>query len=109
MVPTSPHSTLTLADGSIHGCFVIDMSPSGVAVSAQLQPLVGTPLAIGACVGRVVRLLPDGFAVKFLEPVHRNELERRLIVRFTPKPLAVVAPLLSRESGLLHAAAPNRS
>jgi len=99
IVPVSPHSTLTLADGSIHACFVIDMSPSGVAVSAQLQPLIGTPLAVGACVGRVVRLLPDGFAVKFLEPVHRNELERRLIVRFASKVPAGDAPLVPRSSG----------
>src|ERR1700754_4603760 len=35
IVPASPHSTLTLADGSVHGCFVIDMSVSGVAVSAE--------------------------------------------------------------------------
>ena len=98
IVPASPHSTLTLADGTIHGCFVIDMSPSGVAVSAQLQPLIGTPLAVGACVGRVVRLLPDGFAVKFLEPLHRNELERRLIVLLAPKIPAGSAPLAPRSS-----------
>ena len=47
IIPTSPHSTLTLADGTAHQCFVIDMSVSGVAVSAQLQPPIGTPLAIG--------------------------------------------------------------
>ena len=70
---------MTLADGTTQACLVIDMSPSGVAVSAQLQPQIGTPLAIGACIGRVVRLLPDGFAVKFVEPLNRHELERRLV------------------------------
>ena len=34
IIPANPHSTLTLADGTIQDCFVIDMSPSGVAVSA---------------------------------------------------------------------------
>jgi hypothetical protein len=76
LIPASPHSTLTLADGSIHGCFVIDMSVSGVAVSAQLQPEIGTPLAVGSCIGRVVRLLPDGFAVKFVETQNRHHLDR---------------------------------
>lgn len=76
MIPATPHSILTLADGAVHRCFVIDMSVSGVAVSAQIEPLIGTPLAVGSCIGRVVRLLPDGFAVKFVEPKNRHNLER---------------------------------
>ena len=31
IIPAVPHSTLTLADGTTHGCFVIDMSASGAA------------------------------------------------------------------------------
>jgi PilZ domain len=80
IIPVSPHSALTLADGTVHGCFIIDMSISGAAVSAQLQPPIGMPLAIGACIGRVVRLLPDGFAVKFVEIQNRQDLNR-LITR----------------------------
>jgi hypothetical protein len=99
IIPTSPHSILTLADGTTQACLVIDMSPSGVAVSAQLQPQIGTPLAVGACIGRVVRLLPDGFAVKFVEPLNRHELERRLITRFTPPALPNHAPGTPRSSG----------
>jgi hypothetical protein len=37
------------------------------------------PLAIGACIGRVVRLLPDGFAVKFVETQNRLDLNRLLV------------------------------
>lgn len=81
IIPASPHSTLTLADGSVQSCFVIDMSVSGVAVSAELQPKIGTPLAVGACVGRVVRLLPDGFAVQFVERQSRIDLDRLLARR----------------------------
>jgi hypothetical protein len=84
IIPAKPHSTLTLADGSIHGCFIIDMSISGAAVSAQVQPPIGMPLAVGGCVGRVVRLLPDGFAVKFVEQQRRNDLNR-LIIRSAPR------------------------
>lgn len=83
IIPASPHSILTLADGSIEKCFVIDMSVSGVAVSSQYQPPLGTPLAIGACVGRVVRLLPDGFAIQFVEKPNRGDLER-LVIRSAP-------------------------
>ena len=79
-IPSAPHSTLPWADGSITPCFIIDFSAGGVAVSSEVQPHLGTPLAIGACIGRVVRLFPEGFAVKLLEPVHNlGELERRLI------------------------------
>jgi hypothetical protein len=79
-IPSAPHSTLTWADGGVTPCFIIDFSAGGVAVSSEAQPSLGTPLAIGACIGRVVRLFPEGFAVKLLEPVHNlQELERRLI------------------------------
>ena len=79
-VPTAARSTLTLADGAVHECFVVDASQSGVAVTSELQPPIGTPLAIGACVGRVIRHTPDGFAVKFVKQQSRDELNG-LIVR----------------------------
>jgi hypothetical protein len=90
IVPVNPHSSLTFADGSMRGCFVIDMSVSGAAVSADVQPEIGTPLAVGACIGRVVRLLPDGFAVKFVEQQSRNDFERR-IARVPPPHSAAYA------------------
>jgi hypothetical protein len=82
-VPPHAHSTLTLADGSIHPCFIIDCSVSGVAVSAAVQPPVGMPLAVGACVGRVVRLLPNGIAVKFVEQQTIRDLDR-MVARAVP-------------------------
>jgi len=78
IIPIDPHSTLTFADGTIRPCFVIDMSASGAAVSAAVQPPIGTPLAVGACVGRVVRGLPEGFAVKFAEAQNGKNFERLL-------------------------------
>jgi hypothetical protein len=79
-VPNSPHSALTLADGSIIPCFVIDASMSGAAVSAEIQPEIGTPLAVGTCVGRVVRHFSDGFAIKFVDQLAGGaEVERRVI------------------------------
>jgi hypothetical protein len=80
IIPATPHSTLTLADGTIRSCFVVDMSTSGAAISAEVQPPIGMPLAVGACVGRVIRHLSDGFAVKFVEEQKRNDLER-LVMR----------------------------
>ncbi|MGY3143756.1 hypothetical protein ACVWYQ_000755 [Bradyrhizobium sp. USDA 3397] len=79
-VPQVSHTVLTLADGSSHPCFIIDVSTAGVAVSSEYDPVVGTPLAVGACVGRVIRKFEHGFAVKFAEKLDRDDLVR-LIVR----------------------------
>jgi len=78
-VPRSPHSRVTLADGSVYPCLIIDVSLSGIAVSSEVRPpLIGTPLAIGACVGRVIRHMPNGFAVKFVKKQNRDELNNLL-------------------------------
>jgi hypothetical protein len=76
-IPANPQSTLIFADGSTHNCFIIDVSATSVAVSADVQPEIGMALAVGAAVGRVVRIFDDGFAVKFVKTQNLNELERR--------------------------------
>lgn len=79
IMPRNPQSSLILADGSQLTCFVIDMSASGAAVSADILPDIGTPLALGRAVGRVVRHLKPGFAIRFVEPQPVDALEARLI------------------------------
>lgn len=96
IIPASSHSTLTFADGSTRSCFIIDMSASGAAVSADVQPPIGTPLAVGACVGRVVRILPHGFAVKFVEQQARNELDRLIVRPAPPRPAGGVEASVRR-------------
>jgi hypothetical protein len=95
IIPASPHSTLTFADGAVRSCFVIDMSISGAAVSAEVQPPVGTALAVGSCVGRVVRPLPAGFAVQFVEKQKPNDLER-LVIRASAPAMPPVAETAAR-------------
>jgi hypothetical protein len=95
IVPASPSSTVTLADGTIHACVVVNISASGVAVSSQLQPPIGTPLAIGAYIGRVIRLFSDGFAVKFIERQSRNDLTR-LVLRASSTPDTILAQVSNR-------------
>ena len=41
------------------------------------------PLAVGACVGRVVRQLPNGIAVKFVEQQTVRDLDR-MVSRAVP-------------------------
>jgi hypothetical protein len=78
VVPKNPMATILLADGSMISCLVIDFSDSGVAVSADLYPDLGTPLAVGKMVGRVVRRFAEGFAIEFTEKTPLAEVERRL-------------------------------
>jgi hypothetical protein len=65
IIPENPHTTLLFADETALTCFVIDVSPSGVAVSADIEPEIGTRLAVGRTVGTVIRRFDEGFAVKF--------------------------------------------
>lgn len=78
VVPKNPRSTLFLADDSQLECFIIDMSASGAAVSTNIKPEIGTPLAVGTIVGRVVRHLADGFAMRFIQLQDTDGLEQRL-------------------------------
>ena len=98
-IPNNPHSALTLADGCLVPCFVIDASLSGAAVSSALQPRIGTPLVVGSCVGCVVRVFQEGFAIRFTEAmVSVAELERRVInpparpARSRPRPASDPQP-----------------
>jgi hypothetical protein len=79
--PRRPLSLLTLADGSVLTCFVIDISVSGAAISADVTPQLGTVLAVGKVVGRVTRYLAGGFALEFVELQDRQEVESLVIRR----------------------------
>ena len=80
IIPPPSQSRLVLADGSTHGCLIIDMSSSSTAVSARVQLPIGTPLAVGSCVGRVVRVFATGFAIRFVEKQNIDDLSRVVIV-----------------------------
>ncbi len=68
LIPENPHSLMVFADGRTESCFVLDVSASGAAISAQTIPDIGTVLAVGIIVACVVRQFQGGFAVQFIEP-----------------------------------------
>ena len=79
--PREARARLTLGDGSQLTCMIIDMSASGVAVSADARPPRGEIVKVGEISGHVARWLPHGFAVQFdaLQPL--PTLERLLTAR----------------------------
>jgi hypothetical protein len=78
LVPENPHTNLIFADGTTVSCFVIDISPSGVAVSADIEPAIGTRLAVGRAVGYVVRRFNEGFAIRFDRLLELDYLEQMI-------------------------------
>jgi hypothetical protein len=76
LTPEDPQTNLILADGTTLSCFVIDVSPSGAAVSADIDLEIGTRLAVGHAVGHVVRRFNEGFAVQFDRLHYPNSLEQ---------------------------------
>jgi len=81
VLPRETRASLTLGDGQRFDCFIIDMSQSGVAVSADVLPPVGSLAGVGAVPGRVVRHIEAGFAVQFGEVQQIGQLEALLTLK----------------------------
>jgi hypothetical protein len=71
-------SRLTLPDGRVYRCEVVDISRSGAAVKVEVMPSLGTYVMLGKVRGRVVRHLDTGIALEFVKPLDRAELSEQL-------------------------------
>ncbi|MEO8882795.1 MAG: PilZ domain-containing protein, partial [Devosia sp.] len=78
-LPRDSHSSLILPDKREIDCFIIDVSASGAAVSADVMPAMGHPVVVGTVLARVVRALEYGFAVQFLTPRDPQTVEPLLV------------------------------
>ena len=63
--PKDSKSHITLPDGRVYVCEVIDISLSGAAVKTEVMPSLGTHVMLGKMRGRVVRFIEDGVAIEF--------------------------------------------
>jgi hypothetical protein len=81
VLPGDPAATLVLGQGRTMDCMIIDMSRSGVAVSADIMLRPGALVAVGSVPGRVVRHLESGFALQFIELQTLETLEGRLTLK----------------------------
>jgi hypothetical protein len=81
IVPRNPIARLTLADGRVMNCRIIDLSLSGAAVSAEFKPEAGSQLMLGTVQGQVVRHLEEGFAIEFAHPQLPETVEDSVTAR----------------------------
>ena len=72
--PKDKHSSITLPDGRVYNCEVIDISISGAAIKTDVLPSIGTYVMLGKMKGRVVRYLDTGVAIEFIKQLDRNDI-----------------------------------
>jgi hypothetical protein len=65
ILPKNPRTTLTLANGLVHPCKVIDMSLSGAGVTTDVRLEVGNAVMLGRMQSRVIRVFDGGVALEF--------------------------------------------
>ena len=78
LTPRSTTSELTLEDGTLHVCRIMDLSLSGAAVDVEARPPIGTPVRLGNMRGRIVRHFMEGVAIEFLSLQSRETLREFL-------------------------------
>ena len=81
VLPRETRAMLIMGGGQKMTCMLVDMSQSGVAVSAAVMPKVGTLMAVGAVPGHVARHFEGGFAIHFAELQKLDRLEGLLTLR----------------------------
>ena len=81
VLPFEPYAMVVLGHGRTVDCMIIDMSRSGVAVSADVLLPPGALIAVGSVPGHVVRHFETGFAVHFVELQDLESLEGRLTLK----------------------------
>jgi hypothetical protein len=65
ILPKNPRTTLTLSNGTVHPCRVIDMSLSGAGVATEARLEIGSVVMLGRMQSRVVRHFEGGIALEF--------------------------------------------
>lgn len=80
ILPKNPDSQITLPDGQILRCRLLDLSLSGAAVMLQTKPEIGTQVLLGRIRARVVRHIENGIAVEFANIQLADHIEQHISV-----------------------------
>jgi hypothetical protein len=65
VAPSNPVATMSVPDGRIYSCRILDLSLSGAALQIEIKPPIGTPVRLGKLRSTVVRHFDEGVAVEF--------------------------------------------
>lgn len=76
--PKDKHSSITLPDGRVYNCEVIDISISGAAIKTEVLPSIGTYVMLGKMKGRIVRYLDSGVAIEFVKQLDKTDIARNV-------------------------------
>jgi len=76
--PRDKSAHFSLPGGQEQTCEVIDISLSGAGLRSRVKPSIGSPVTLGRMRGRVVRHFEEGFAIEFLAPLERSDLDSAL-------------------------------
>lgn len=76
--PADTKSHITLPDGRIYPCEVIDISLSGAALKVDVIPGLGTYIMLGKMRGRIVRYLENGIAMEFVKALEGRQLSEQV-------------------------------
>lgn len=76
--PRERTSQITLPDGRVYACEVLDISVSGAAIKSDVMPSLGTYLMLGRMKGRVVRYLDTGVAIEFVKQLDKVQLTTQI-------------------------------
>jgi hypothetical protein len=72
-------SQLSLPDGRVYSCEVLDISLTGASVKTDILPTLGTFIMLGRMRGRIVRYTEQGIAIEFVKPLDQAALAKHLV------------------------------
>jgi hypothetical protein len=75
-IPRNPSSSLSLEDGEVLPCRILDVSISGASVATDIRPPLGSEIVLGKLRSRVARHHEQGIGVRFLDIQQPTALRR---------------------------------
>jgi hypothetical protein len=78
IAPSNTVGQLTLAEGVVLACKVLDVSISGASIETPARPEIGTEVMLGKLRARVMRHHAQGFGVQFIDIQNPTALRRYL-------------------------------
>ncbi len=76
--PRDNQSQITLPDGRVYNCEVIDISLSGAGIKVDVMPSLGTYVMLGKMRGRIVRYLENGVGIEFIKQLDGTQLSAKI-------------------------------